>query len=102
MSKSHDPLFSFRSIRVHGYVGAAAVRQAGLEVAGELRDPGGEREGVKRIVEVLELAKSSYLAPFQKLSQLIEEGRTEAVDNLKFLENLNLRLSRVVPRVISS
>ena len=44
---------------------------------------------MKRIVEVLELAKSSYLAPFQKLSQLIEEGRTEAVDNLKFLENLN-------------
>ena len=43
----------------------------------------------ERIVEVLELAKSSYLAPFMKLSQLIEEGRTEAVDNLKFLENLN-------------
>ena len=48
-----------------------------------------EREGVKKIVEVLEIAKSSYLAPFLKLSQLIEEGRTEAVDNLQFLENLN-------------
>jgi dynein heavy chain len=39
-------------------------------------------------VLVLELAKSSYLAPFQKLSQLILEGTNEAVDNLKFLENL--------------
>ena len=47
-----------------------------------------ERDGVKRIVEVLGLAKSSYLAPFQKLSQLIDEGKTEAVDNLKFLTNL--------------
>ena len=37
---------------------------------------------------MLDLAKSSYLAPFQKLSQLIQEGRTEAVDNLRFLENL--------------
>ena len=47
-----------------------------------------ELEGVKRIVAVLEQAKSSYLTPFEKLSKLILEGTTEAVDNLKFLENL--------------
>ena len=47
-----------------------------------------EREGVKAIVAVLEQAKSSYLKPFQKLSKLILEGTTEAIDNLKFLENL--------------
>ena len=48
-----------------------------------------ERDGVKQIVAVLELAKSSYLKPFEKLSKLIDDGRTEAVDNLMFLEHLN-------------
>ena len=47
-----------------------------------------ERDGVKKIVTVLDLAKSSYLKPFEKLSKLILEGTTEAIDNLKFLENL--------------
>ena len=47
-----------------------------------------ERNGVKQIVAVLELAKSSYLKPFEKLSKLIDDGRTEAVDNLQFLEYL--------------
>ena len=45
-----------------------------------------ERDGVKKIVAVLDLAKSSYLKPFEKLSKLIDDGRTEAVDNLQFLE----------------
>ena len=33
--------------------------------------------------QVLNVAKSSYLKPFDKLSKLILEGTTEAVDNLK-------------------
>ena len=47
-----------------------------------------ERAEVAHIVAVLEQAKSSYLPPFLKLSQLIQEGTSEAVDNLKFLKNL--------------
>ena len=42
-----------------------------------------ERDGVKQIVAVLELAKSSYLTPFLKLSNYIMEETTKAVDNLK-------------------
>eukprot|EP00741_Cyanophora_paradoxa_P024938 tig00000056_g24072.t1 len=44
--------------------------------------------GVMRIVAVLEAAKSSYLTPFQKLSQSIQKGSMEAQDNLKFLSIL--------------
>jgi dynein heavy chain len=46
------------------------------------------RDGVRQIAAVLEVAKSSYLDPFLKLSHLIQEGTTEAVDNLRFLEKL--------------
>mgnify|MGYP003683596549 CR=1 FL=1 len=48
-----------------------------------------ERPGVKTIVAALEAAKSSYLKPFLDLSRMINQGREEAVDNLKFLSNLN-------------
>ena len=47
-----------------------------------------ERDGVKQIVAVLELAKSSYLTPFLKLSNFIMEETTKSVNNLKFLQNL--------------
>lgn len=47
-----------------------------------------ERPGVKKIVAALAAAKSSYLKPFLDLSRMIQEGREEAVDNLKFLSNL--------------
>ena len=46
------------------------------------------QEGVERIVAVLEMAKSSYLAPFLELSHRIQQGSSEAEDNLKFLEIL--------------
>jgi dynein heavy chain len=46
------------------------------------------RRGVQRIVEVLQVAKSSYLAPFQTLSKSIQQGTAEAKDNLKFLKTL--------------
>jgi dynein heavy chain, axonemal len=41
-----------------------------------------------RIVNVLELAKSSYLEQFLRLSNLIQEGTLQAQDNLKFLSTL--------------
>ena len=41
------------------------------------------RNDVKRVVAVLETAKSSYLGPFQTLSQRIREGSLEAENNLK-------------------
>jgi len=44
------------------------------------------REDVKKVVAVLEGAKSSYLGPFELLSQRIQEGSREAENNLKFLE----------------
>lgn len=62
-----------------------------------------ERDGVKQIVAVLALAKSSYLEPFLKLSHLIQVGTTEAVDNLRFLEKLQEpceRLAAAKPKQI--
>ncbi|KAF4323742.1 hypothetical protein BBO99_00000832 [Phytophthora kernoviae] len=47
------------------------------------------REGVKEIVEILRAAKSSYLQPFETLSQIIKQGSTEANDNLRFLQKLS-------------
>ena len=47
-----------------------------------------ERPGVAHIVQALEAAKSSYLKPFLELSKMIQMGHEEAVDNLKFLQNL--------------
>ncbi len=46
--------------------------------------------GVQRIVEVLELAKSSYLSPFQSLSNSIQRGSDEAQDNLRFLKPIEI------------
>jgi dynein heavy chain len=46
------------------------------------------RDEVKKITKVLELAKSSYLDQFQRLSNLIQEGTMQAQDNLRFLSSL--------------
>ncbi|TYZ61865.1 hypothetical protein PybrP1_000798 [[Pythium] brassicae (nom. inval.)] len=47
------------------------------------------RQGVKEIVEILRAAKSSYLQPFETLSQIIKQGSVEANDNLLFLKKLS-------------
>ena len=47
-----------------------------------------QKAGVHRIVQVLEMSKSSYLAPFLTLSNLIQQGTAEAKNNLKFLDTL--------------
>ncbi|CAG5116908.1 unnamed protein product [Candidula unifasciata] len=47
-----------------------------------------EQEGVKHITRVLELAKSSYVAPFVKLSGQIKVGTQQAESNLKFMNLL--------------
>ncbi|CAK4669134.1 unnamed protein product [Aphanomyces euteiches] len=46
------------------------------------------RPGVKEIVDILSLAKSSYLQQFETLSQIIKQGSFEANDNLRFLKKL--------------
>lgn len=51
------------------------------------------------VVSILDTANSSYLAPFNVLSQRIKEGSVEANNNLKFLESIttpcqNVRASR--------
>ncbi|CAM9911153.1 unnamed protein product, partial [Discosporangium mesarthrocarpum] len=46
------------------------------------------RQDVQVVVSVLELANSSYMAPFNTLSQRIKEGSVEANNNLKFLESI--------------
>ena len=46
------------------------------------------RDEVKKITKVLEIAKSSYLDQFQRLSNLIQEGTLQAQDNLRFLSTL--------------
>lgn len=40
------------------------------------------------VVSILDTANSSYLAPFNVLSQRIKEGSVEANNNLKFLESI--------------
>jgi len=42
-------------------------------------------EGINKIVKILELSKSSYLAPFQNIAEMIQRGSVEANDNLKYL-----------------
>jgi dynein heavy chain len=44
--------------------------------------------GVERIVAVLQVSKSSYLSPFEILSNSIQASAVEANDNLKFLSSL--------------
>ncbi|KAJ3024564.1 UNVERIFIED_CONTAM: Dynein heavy chain 2, axonemal [Siphonaria sp. JEL0065] len=46
------------------------------------------RADLKKILSVLEFAKSSYLEQFLRLSNLIKEGTMQAQDNLKFLSTL--------------
>ena len=47
-----------------------------------------EGDGVCRIIEVLNYAKSSYIGPFQTLTQQIVARAAEANDNLKYLETI--------------
>jgi len=46
------------------------------------------KPGVKQIVSILTLAKSSYVGPFLKLSKLIQDGSNQAQSNVKFLSIL--------------
>lgn len=46
------------------------------------------KQGVKHIESILLLAKSSYLAPFRKLAQQIQDGSRQAQSNLTFLSIL--------------
>nr|XP_034361929.1 LOW QUALITY PROTEIN: dynein heavy chain 2, axonemal [Arvicanthis niloticus] len=46
------------------------------------------KKGVKHIESILFLAKSSYLAPFRKLAQQIQDGSRQAQSNLTFLSIL--------------
>uniref|UniRef100_G1NZY7 Dynein axonemal heavy chain 2 n=1 Tax=Myotis lucifugus TaxID=59463 RepID=G1NZY7_MYOLU len=46
------------------------------------------KEGVKHIESILHLAKSSYLTPFMKLAQQIQDGSCQAQSNLTFLSIL--------------
>ena len=47
------------------------------------------RADVQQIIRVLEIAKSSYLEQFLRLSNMIKEGTIQAHDNLKFLSSLS-------------
>ncbi|EGF78014.1 hypothetical protein BATDEDRAFT_91203 [Batrachochytrium dendrobatidis JAM81] len=47
-----------------------------------------DRPDVQQIIRALEMAKSSYLEQFLRLSNLIHEGTIQAQDNLKFLSTL--------------
>ncbi|XP_031567025.1 dynein heavy chain 2, axonemal-like, partial [Actinia tenebrosa] len=47
-----------------------------------------DKPGVMRIQSILELSKSSYVAPFLKLSKQIQNGSAQAQSNLKFLSIL--------------
>eukprot|EP00752_Nemacystus_decipiens_P009956 g8879.t1 len=48
----------------------------------------GPLEEIEVVVSILDTANSSYLAPFNVLSQRIKEGSVEANNNLKFLESI--------------
>ncbi|XP_040308873.1 dynein axonemal heavy chain 2 [Herpailurus yagouaroundi] len=63
------------------------------------------KEGVKHIGSILHLAKSSYLAPFMKLAQQIQDGFQQAQSNLTFLSILKepyQELAYMQPKDISS
>eukprot|EP00981_Chlorochromonas_danica_P004175 scaffold838_cov160-Ochromonas_danica.AAC.12 len=47
-----------------------------------------EGENVKRIIDVLQYAKSNYIGPFQSWTQQIVSRAAESNDNLKFLESI--------------
>lgn len=49
----------------------------------------------------MDTANSSYLAPFNVLSQRIKEGSVEANNNLKFLESITTPCQNVSIFVIS-
>ncbi|KAH6590256.1 hypothetical protein BASA50_009516 [Batrachochytrium salamandrivorans] len=63
------------------------------------------RTDVQRIIHALDIAKSSYIEQFHRLSNLIQEGKVQAQDNLKFLlilrESCQL-LSKEEPKNISA
>ncbi|KAJ3021850.1 hypothetical protein HKX48_007626 [Thoreauomyces humboldtii] len=46
------------------------------------------RADVQQILTILDMAKSSYLEQFVRLANLIQEGTTQAQENLKFLSTL--------------
>ncbi|XP_030042289.1 dynein axonemal heavy chain 2 [Microcaecilia unicolor] len=47
-----------------------------------------DKDGVKQIESLLQLSKSSYVAPFKKLSNQIQDGSMQALSNLTFLSIL--------------
>ncbi|KAM8972622.1 dynein axonemal heavy chain 2 [Pelodytes ibericus] len=49
-----------------------------------------DKPGVKHIEQILEMAKSSYIGPFQKLSKQIQDGSLQAQSNLTFLSLLKV------------
>ena len=62
------------------------------------------REDVKTITSVLDLAKSSYLKPFNELADQIVQGSEEAQNNLVFLQFLEdpcTKLAKAKPKEIS-
>ncbi|XP_005399515.1 PREDICTED: dynein heavy chain 2, axonemal isoform X2 [Chinchilla lanigera] len=63
------------------------------------------KKGVKHIENILRLAKSSYLLPFMKLAQQIQDGSQQAQSNLTFLSILKepyQELAFMRPKDISS
>ncbi|XP_073903040.1 dynein axonemal heavy chain 2 isoform X5 [Castor canadensis] len=63
------------------------------------------KKGVKHIESILHLAKSSYLAPFMKMAQQIQDGSRQAQSNLTFLSILKepyQELASTKPKDISS
>ncbi|XP_069502374.1 dynein axonemal heavy chain 2 [Ambystoma mexicanum] len=64
-----------------------------------------DKPGVKHIEAILQLSKSSYIAPFQKLSKQIQDGSQQAQSNLKFLSILKApyeELAELKPKEIPS
>lgn len=50
-----------------------------------------EGERVRRLIDVLNYAKSNYIGPFQTLTKLIVDRAVESNDNLKFLETIRVQ-----------
>jgi len=63
-----------------------------------------ERSDVKRILYILERAKSSYIEQFNWLSNQIQDDTLQAQDNLRFLSTLQepcMKLAQLEPKNIS-
>jgi dynein heavy chain, axonemal len=57
-----------------------------------------EGDAVQKVVQVLQLARSTYHPAYLRLHSEVQKARTQANDNVAFLAHLRLRLEKMLNR----